>query len=43
MRLIVPLKTEIEHFVDCIQNRTYCITDAKHAEKVVRILTIYLI
>jgi len=33
-----PLKTEIEHFVDCIQNGTKCITDAMHAEKVVRIL-----
>jgi len=33
-----PLKTEIEHFVDCIQSGAKCITDAKHAEKVVRIL-----
>lgn len=35
---IEPLKTEISHFVDCIQNGVKCITDAKHAEKVVRIL-----
>jgi len=35
---IEPLKTEITHFVDCIQNGTKCITDAMHAEKVVRIL-----
>ena len=33
-----PLKTEIEHFVDCIQSEAKCITDAKHAEKVVHIL-----
>ncbi len=35
---IEPLKTEITHFIDCIQNGTECITDALHAEKVVRIL-----
>jgi len=35
---IEPLKTEIAHFIDCIQNGTKCITDATHAEKVVRIL-----
>jgi predicted dehydrogenase len=33
-----PLKTEIAHFVDCIQNGTDCITDSIHASKVVRIL-----
>ena len=35
---IEPLKAEIAHFVDCIQNGTKCKTDATHAEKVVRIL-----
>ena len=35
---IEPLETEIAHFIDCIQNGTQCITDATHAEKVVRIL-----
>ncbi len=35
---IEPLKTEIAHFIDCISNGTPCITDATHAEKVVRIL-----
>jgi len=33
-----PLKTEIEHFVDCIQNGTDCYSDANHAGKVVSIL-----
>ncbi len=35
---IEPLKAEIIHFINCIQNRTKCITDGIHAEKVVRIL-----
>ena len=35
-----PLKVEIEHFVDCIQNGTPCLTDASHAEKVVSILAL---
>jgi predicted dehydrogenase len=34
-----PLKVEIEHFVDCIQNGTECITDVGHAKKVVQILS----
>ena len=33
-----PLKKEIQHFIDCIINNTPCLTDAKHAEKVVKIL-----
>jgi len=33
-----PLKVEIEHFIDCIQNGTECITGIKHAKKVVEIL-----
>lgn len=34
-----PLKVEIEHFVDCIQNGTECITGVEHAKKVVQILS----
>lgn len=34
-----PLKVEIEHFFDCIQNSTECITGIKHAKKVVGILS----
>lgn len=34
-----PLKVEIDHFVDCIQNKTKCITDIKHSLEVVRILS----
>ena len=33
-----PLKTEINHFLDCIINKTKCITGYDHAEKVVSIL-----
>ena len=33
-----PLKTEIEHFISCIKNKSSCLTDAYHAEKVVKIL-----
>jgi predicted dehydrogenase len=35
------LKTEIAHFVDCIQNGIECLTDAKHAIKVVKILSTF--
>ena len=35
---VEPLKTEIAHFVDCIQKGTDCITDPTHAGKVVHIL-----
>ena len=35
---VEPLKTEIDHFVDCIQNGADCITGPSHAEKVVHIL-----
>jgi predicted dehydrogenase len=34
-----PLKVEIEHFIDCIQNGRECLTDVKHALEVVRILS----
>ncbi len=35
---VEPLKTEIEHFLECIQNNKPCLTGTDHAEKVVRIL-----
>jgi predicted dehydrogenase len=34
-----PLKTEIEHFIDCINNKKDCLTGPVHAEKVVKILS----
>lgn len=34
-----PLKVEIEHFLDCIQNGTQCLTNVKHALGVIRILS----
>jgi predicted dehydrogenase len=33
-----PLKMEIEHFLDCIENKSTCIADANHAKTVVEIL-----
>jgi predicted dehydrogenase len=33
-----PLKVEIDHFIDCIENGTECITGIKHTKKVVEIL-----
>ena len=36
---VEPLKTEIAHFIDCIQNGTECITNPDHALKVVQILS----
>jgi predicted dehydrogenase len=33
-----PLKVEIDHFIDCIENGTECITGIEHARKVVQIL-----
>jgi predicted dehydrogenase len=33
-----PLKVEIDHFIDCIQNGTECITGIEHAKRVVGIL-----
>jgi len=35
-----PLKVEIGHFIDCIQNGSSCITGVDHARKVVRILSL---
>ena len=34
-----PLKVEIDHFFDCIQNGIDCITGIEHAKKVVEILS----
>jgi predicted dehydrogenase len=34
-----PLKVEIDHFIDCIQNGTTCLTGIDHARKVVEILS----
>ena len=34
-----PLKVELEHFVDCIQNGTECLTGVDQAQQVVKILT----
>jgi predicted dehydrogenase len=33
-----PLKVELDHFVDCIQNGTKCLTGVDHARNVVEIL-----
>ena len=33
-----PLKVEIDHFIDCIENGTECLTGTDHARKVVGIL-----
>ena len=38
IKWVEPLKTEIAHFVDCIQNGTECLTGTLHAGKVVQIL-----
>jgi predicted dehydrogenase len=34
-----PLKAEIEHFIDCMENGTKCLTGVDHAKKVVEILS----
>ncbi|MBC8182568.1 Gfo/Idh/MocA family oxidoreductase [candidate division KSB1 bacterium] len=39
IKWVEPLKTEITHFMDCIQNGTECLTDTSHAVKVVEILS----
>jgi predicted dehydrogenase len=33
-----PLKVEFDHFIDCIQNGTECLTGIKHARGVINIL-----
>ncbi|MBA4416981.1 MAG: oxidoreductase [Syntrophus sp. (in: bacteria)] len=35
-----PLEVEIDHFIDCIQNGTECLTGIEHAKKVVEILSL---
>lgn len=34
-----PLKVEINHFLDCIENGTPCLTGVSHAQKVIEILS----
>lgn len=34
-----PLKVEIDHFIDCIQNNIECLAGIDHAKKVIEILT----
>ncbi len=34
-----PIKVEIDHFIDCIENGTACLSGIDHARKVVRILS----
>jgi predicted dehydrogenase len=34
-----PLKVEIAHFIDCIENGTTCLTGVEHAKRVVEILS----
>ena len=36
---VEPLRTEIEHFMDCIENKTPCLTGPEHAKGVIRILS----
>jgi hypothetical protein len=33
-----PLKVEVDHFIDCIENGDECITGVDHAKKVIEIL-----
>jgi hypothetical protein len=35
-----PLKVEISHFLDCIQNGIKCLTGPDHAKKVVEVLSV---
>ena len=35
IKWIEPLKAEIDHFFDCILDGQKCLTDAKHAKKVI--------
>jgi predicted dehydrogenase len=38
IKWVEPLKSEIQHFFDCILNNEPCITGTDHAAKVVNIL-----
>jgi len=40
IRFEEPLKLEIAHFLDCIQNGVECLTGTEHAKKVVEILSV---
>ncbi len=40
IEFLEPLKVEIDHFVDCIQNGTPCLTGIGHAKKIVEILVL---
>jgi predicted dehydrogenase len=40
IKWIEPLKAEIDHFFDCILDGQKCLTDAKHAKKVIQILSL---
>jgi predicted dehydrogenase len=33
-----PIRVEVEHFADCVENGTRCLSGIDHARKVVRIL-----
>jgi hypothetical protein len=33
-----PIRIEIDHFIDCMENGTRCLTGVDHAKKVVEIL-----
>ena len=35
-----PLKVEIDHFINCIQNGIQCLSGVDHAKKVVEILSL---
>jgi predicted dehydrogenase len=39
INFLEPLKAQSEHFLDCIENATKCITGIEHAKKVVEILS----
>ena len=38
VNFVEPLKVEVDHFLDCIENREQCIAGIDHAKKVVGIL-----
>jgi predicted dehydrogenase len=36
---VEPIKVEIEHFIDCVQNGAQCLSGIEHTRKVIRILS----
>ena len=40
IEFLEPLKVEIEHFADCIQNDAICLTGVEHARQVVNIFSL---